>query len=253
MTAQRLSPTGDRQAPLWSELALHRLRLPCTRVSIRYFLAKRLIDLALALVSVVVLSPVLLLLAVAVKATSRGPALYRQSRVGARRVGYDEGDEVWELAPFTLYKFRSMRANASDSPHVQQVRLFTEGRLDRAAGAAVSKLHEDSRITPLGRILRRSSLDELPQFVNVLKGNMSLVGPRPLPVYEARLYPPEYYRRFAARPGITGLWQTCGRGDVGFEQMVALDLDLVDRRSLWLETKILLRTMPAVLHGYGAA
>jgi exopolysaccharide biosynthesis polyprenyl glycosylphosphotransferase len=194
--------------------------------------AKRMLDLAGAAILLVVGLPLLLILAVVVKATSRGPIIFRQERAGfhGRR--------------FVMYKFRTM---------VKDAELMRDqvGHLNDRTGP-VFKAAADPRLTRAGKVLRKFSLDELPQLVNVLKGDMSLVGPRPLPLYEARQIKGAQRRRLAMRPGITGLWQVSGRDAVDFEGWMQMDLHYVDRWSLGLDLAILLRTVPVVIRGEGA-
>jgi exopolysaccharide biosynthesis polyprenyl glycosylphosphotransferase len=195
--------------------------------------AKRVVDFVGAAVLVVLLLPLLVTIGVCIKLTSEGAVIFRQQRSGfhGRR--------------FEMYKFRTMVAGA------EQMR-------DRVAhlnemGGPVFKITDDPRLTAVGRFLRRTSLDELPQLLNVLKGEMSLVGPRPLPVYEARRIKGAQRRRLAMRPGMTGLWQVSGRNTVDFDGWMQLDLLYVDRWSLGLDLRILLRTIPVVLKGEGAS
>ena len=197
-----------------------------------YRLAKRLLDLALASFALLILSPLLALIALSIKLTSRGPVLFHQERVGL-------GGK-----PFVMLKFRSMRFDAD----LRRRELEHRNEMD----GPVFKMRRDPRITPLGRFLRRSSLDELPQLINVLLGQMSLVGPRPLPLEEARRLPPEHQRRHSVKPGMTGLWQVSGRNDLAYEEMMRLDLEYVERQSFRLDIRILLATVPAVLAGRGA-
>jgi exopolysaccharide biosynthesis polyprenyl glycosylphosphotransferase len=206
---------------------------------------KRGIDIAGSALALILLSPVFLAIAVAIKLTSRGPILFRQRRVGQ----YGE--------PFTFLKFRSMRCETDPSIHEEFIAQFIAGE----AGASdshsqrqnVFKITKDPRLTSIGGFLRRSSLDELPQFFNVLIGEMSLVGPRPPIPYEVARYDIWHKRRFlAVKPGITGLWQVTGRSRVTFDEMVRLDLKYARTWSLWLDIKILIQTPRAVLGGAGA-
>lgn len=194
----------------------------------------------------------MLLIAAAIKLDSHGPALFVQERVGARPRA-EHGRVRWEVRTFRLYKFRSMVTNADQSTHQEHVRAFVRGHIDGAqGGSARFKLANDPRVTRVGRLLRRTSLDELPQIINVLKGEMSLVGPRPVPPYEVAEYQPADAERLMALPGITGLWQVSGRADVSFVEMMRMDRQYVRARSLWLDLKILGATIPAVLSGRGA-
>ncbi len=193
---------------------------------------KRVIDVVVSAVLLVVLSPFMLLVALLVKLTSEGPAIYKQTRCGL----YGR--------PFTLYKFRSMIKGAEDV--LWEIKRFNE------MGGPVFKMRNDPRVTPLGRFLRKWSIDELPQFWNVLKGEMSLVGPRaPLPD-EVREYTRWQRRRLSVKPGITCLWQVSGRSEIDFAQWMKLDLEYIDNWSLLLDFKILLKTIPTVLLARGA-
>ncbi len=206
---------------------------------------KRLIDVLGSLSLLVMLSPVFLVIAAAIKLTSDGPVLFRQKRIG------EYG------SPFTCLKFRSMYIDNDASEHKEYVRQLIAGQAEKKSAngnaAAVFKLTNDQRITPVGQILRRSSLDELPQLINVLRGEMSLVGPRPPVPYEVAAYATWHRRRLLeAKPGITGLWQVCGRSRVEFDDMVRLDLRYARDCSPLLDLKILLQTPKAVISGGGA-
>ena len=202
--------------------------------------AIRLLDLLGAIVLLVLLSPLLLLVAAIVRLDSPGPAIFRQRRLGK------------DLAPFTVAKFRTMREGAGADAHRSHVAKMIADEHKQGA-RPMTKLQEDARVTRAGVYLRRFSIDELPQLWNVLRGDMSLVGPRPPIQYEVDEYPPEAFRRFAVRPGLTGLWQVRGRSLLTFPEMIALDAEYVESRSLPLYLKILLLTLPTVLHGKGAA
>jgi lipopolysaccharide/colanic/teichoic acid biosynthesis glycosyltransferase len=197
---------------------------------------KRALDLVLASAALVVLAPLLAVIAIAVRLTSPGPALFRQERLGLHR------------RPFVMLKFRSMTAGADDTVHRDYVRqMFTAGGSPVAQAHGLHKLAADPRVTPLGGWLRRTSLDELPQLVNIVRGQMSLVGPRPVLAWEAELFRPESMARFDTRPGLTGLWQVSGRSRLTMPQALALDVEYVRRQSLWLDLTILARTLPAQL------
>lgn len=201
------------------------------RLDARSLALKRAIDLLLASFLIVLAAPVMALIAVSIYLTSSGPVLFRQTRVGlnGRR--------------FQMLKFRTMIDGAElQLRHLH--RSITRGPVFKDA--------HDYRITPLGRILRRFSLDELPQLFNVLQGHMSLVGPRPLPVAEASQVAGEYRRRFSVPPGMTCIWQVSGRSDVDYERWMRYDLQYIDSWSLWSDAILLLRTIPAVLSGKGA-
>jgi lipopolysaccharide/colanic/teichoic acid biosynthesis glycosyltransferase len=206
---------------------------------------KRMMDITGGLLLLALLSPVFLMIAAAIKLTSRGPVLFRQQRIGEHGT------------PFTFLKFRSMYVNNDASQHKQYVRQLIAGQAAKhpadGNGDGVFKLTNDPRITPVGNFLRRTSLDELPQFINVLRGEMSLVGPRPPVPYEVEAYATWHRRRLLeAKPGITGLWQVQGRSRVGFDDMVRLDLRYARHSSPWLDLKILLQTPKAVIAGDGA-
>ena len=206
-------------------------------------LVKRSIDMMVSAIGLALLSPVLLTIAVAIKLTSRGPVLFRQERVG----------QYGRL--FTVLKFRSMYTQSDNSVHKDYVMklIRNEAHPTNAEGTGVYKLTNDRRITPLGKFLRRVSLDELPQIFNVLWGDMSLVGPRPAIPYELAAYQIWHRRRILeAKPGITGLWQVTSRSTVKFDEMVRLDLRYATSWSLWLDLKILLMTPAAVIKGSGA-
>jgi lipopolysaccharide/colanic/teichoic acid biosynthesis glycosyltransferase len=194
---------------------------------------KRLFDLTLASVALVVLSPLLAALWLAVRFTSAGPAVFCQQRLGRAE------------QPFTIYKFRSMRTGASDAIHREFVsKMLTDGP-SAAPVDGFYKLAADPRITPIGVWLRRTSLDELPQLVNVVRGDMSLVGPRPVLSWEAELFTDAARVRFQVRPGLTGLWQVSGRARLTMLQALELDAQYVYRQSLWLDMAIIARTIPA--------
>jgi lipopolysaccharide/colanic/teichoic acid biosynthesis glycosyltransferase len=223
------------------------------RMRLFHFYSMRFLDLLLVGVAVIPLLPLLCLIAILIKLDSCGPVLFVQQRVGSRPI-LKHGQIVWQVQTFAIYKFRTMIHNANSTLHETYIKDFVRGTVDvHSEGQAPKfKLANDPRITRIGHILRSSSLDELPQLWNVLKGDMSLVGPRPVPIYEFNEYTERHYARLAARPGITGLWQVKGRGDVPFEEMIRLDLEYVKSQSLWLNLKLLILTLPAVLTGRGA-
>src|SRR5262249_35074979 len=217
-----------------------------------FFLAKRVIDLMLSSLLLTVVLPVMLVIAAAIKFDSPGPVLFVQERVGSRRRA-GSGGSSWQPRPFRLLKFRSMVVDADPSLHRAPTAAFVAGQLNAGADSrARFKLAADPRVTRVGRLIRRTSLDELPQLVNVLKGEMSLVGPRPVPGYEVAGYRTTDYERLGAKPGITGLWQVKGRCQLSFEEMVELDRSYAHSQSLLLDLKILAVTLPAVLSGRGA-
>jgi exopolysaccharide biosynthesis polyprenyl glycosylphosphotransferase len=232
-------PETDEKSGLYDEL-LHQeapKRLPR--------IVKRFIDIAGSCFALLFFLPLFIAIAIAVKLTSKGPVLFCQERVG--RYG----------KKFRFLKFRSMCVNNDSGIHQEFVKRLIVGDSNGSGpahqGAPVYKLTADPRVTPIGRFLRKSSLDELPQFLNVLKGEMSLVGPRPPLPYEADCYRLWHRTRLlAAKPGITGLWQVSGRSRVKFDEMVRMDLRYANSWSLWLDLKILIRTPQAVLFGNGA-
>jgi exopolysaccharide biosynthesis polyprenyl glycosylphosphotransferase len=195
---------------------------------------KRILDVAISLSLLIVLTPVLALSALLVKLSSEGPILFKQERIGRNK------------RRFLIYKLRTMVLDAEKL--MPQVEALNE------AQGPVFKIKNDPRITPIGRFLRRTSLDELPQLLNVLLGDMSLVGPRPLPLRDYEGFSEDWQRRrFSVRPGITCLWQVNGRSNIAFEHWMRLDLQYLDEWSIWLDMKILAQTIPAVLKGSGAA
>jgi exopolysaccharide production protein ExoY len=222
---------------------------PC---SWAYLAGKRCMDLAVGSILIVVLSPLMLLIALAIRIDTPGRALFVQERVGARPRRRN-GRFVWQVRPFKVYKFRSMVNDADPQLHRDYVRDFVAGATPAAPKAGLqAKLVGDPRVTRVGRLLRRTSLDELPQLFNVVTGSMSIVGPRPVPDYEVECYSEAAYERLTAQPGITGPWQVEGRGRVSFEEMLELDLGYVRRRSLLHDAALIVRTVPAVLGSKGA-
>jgi lipopolysaccharide/colanic/teichoic acid biosynthesis glycosyltransferase len=211
---------------------------------------KRAIDIALSSAVIVLAAPLLLLLWCLVRSTSTGPALFRQERLGR------------DMRPFTMLKLRSMYADNDDRMHRDFVTtMLSAEEADEVEEAdeaeeevparnnALFKLTGDPRVTPLGAWLRRTSLDELPQLINVLRGDMSLVGPRPMLPWEAQLLAAPYRRRFTVKPGITGLWQVNGRSRLSMRTALELDVEYTRRRSVLLDLSILARTVPALFRG----
>lgn len=217
-----------------------------------YFVAKRIIDLLAIGLAGIWLLPLFLIITVLIKLDSPGPAFFIHERVGVRRTK-SGGKVVWGIRKFPMFKFRSMLHNADQSLHQQHVKAYVLGDLTESEGdGATFKLTNDPRITRFGRFLRKTSLDELPQLINVLRGEMSLVGPRPVPEYEVAYYDDQHYERLTVLSGMTGLWQIEGRGDVSFTEMIDLDIRYVQNCSIWLDIKILLLTIPATMAGRGA-
>jgi lipopolysaccharide/colanic/teichoic acid biosynthesis glycosyltransferase len=210
-------------------------------------------DLTISVLLLILLAPLFLAIALAIKLDSPGPAIFGHTRVGSRRRPVDAGAQ-WETTSFQLYKFRSMVADADSTRHVEHVRALVREQRDRAATNGTHfKLADDPRITRVGQLLRRTSLDELPQLFNVLRGEMSLVGPRPLPPYEVALHGRNERERLQTVPGISGLWQVSGRAELSYAEMIRLDIEYVRRQSLWLDVRILAETVPIIFTGRGAA
>lgn len=208
------------------------------------YFVKRVADTVTAAILIVLLLPFFGLIALLIKAFSPGPTLFRQERAGQNGV------------PFPFYKFRTMRVDTDDKLHREYATNFISGKemdlKDEERGdKPVYKMTKDPRVTPIGAILRKTSLDELPQLYNVLRGEMSLVGPRPPIMYELNYYKEWHKRRLEAKPGLTGLWQVSGRSEVPFNEMVLLDLYYIDHWSLKMDLEILLRTIPVILFGKG--
>ncbi len=195
-------------------------------------LVLRILDLVLVLVLLIATAPILVVVFILIRLDSTGPAIFRQRRLGLRK------------REFTVYKFRTMRAEADPARHQEYVRELVYGDESRQTDGRrhLYKLVVDDRITRVGRLLRRSSIDELPQLLNVVLGQMSIVGPRPVLPYEADLYASEYDRRFDVRPGLTGLWQVSGRNQRTYREMLTLDLEWAERRSVALYLWIVART-----------
>lgn len=224
-----------------------------TGESTYYYYCKRCLDIVLASIALILLFPVMVAIAILIKLDSPGPIFFVQTRVGSRRRS-SGGYTVWEIQNFPVFKFRSMTHNADETLHRAYIKAFVAGNAQPSgSGKLKYKLTDDPRITTVGHILRRTSLDELPQLFNVLRGEMSLVGPRPVPEYEVAEYREAWHHtRLATLPGITGLWQVKARCQVEFEEMIRLDLEYINHQSLWLDLKILLLTIPAVFSEDGA-
>ncbi|MCP4549096.1 MAG: sugar transferase [bacterium] len=201
--------------------------------------AKRLFDLVTACIAVLLLLPVFLIVALAVAISSPGPLIFTQRRVG------ENGNT------FKFYKFRTMYFRNDDSIHRAYSERLINGWVAQGNSDNSFKMANDPRVTPVGRFLRKSSLDELPQLFNVIMGHMSMVGPRPPIEYEVEYYQEWHKQRLLIKPGITGLWQVSGRSSVPFDEMVMLDIHYLEHWSLLLDIKILLRTIPVVLFGVG--
>lgn len=222
-------------------MAVQSAPLQTIRIHLGYLRAKRLLDILFILL----ISPLILLVCALVAGLivfdSKGPILYRQKRIGQNGVEFD------------MLKFRSMYVDNDDSIHREAIKLFMNGEVLNGNGDNAYKINNDSRITKVGRIIRKLSIDELPQFWNVLRGQMSLVGPRPPLPYEAELYTSHDWLRLAGKPGLTGTWQIYGRSKVSFQEMVQLDLAYLQRQSLWEDVKLIALTVPVMLTGRGGA
>jgi exopolysaccharide biosynthesis polyprenyl glycosylphosphotransferase len=204
---------------------------------------KRLMDILIAMGLLAVTSPLFLIVALLIKRSGPGPVFFVQERLGR------------DGQPFLFYKFRTMEHNSDDAIHRQFAAMFIngdeEGCRKSNGDRKIFKMSQDPRVTRIGAWLRRTSLDELPQIFNVLRGDMSLVGPRPPIVYEIEHYQPWHMERLKVTPGLTGLWQVSGRSSVPFEEMVRLDVHYINHWSLWMDLRILLKTVPVVLQGTG--
>jgi lipopolysaccharide/colanic/teichoic acid biosynthesis glycosyltransferase len=216
-----------------------------------YFFQKRLLDFAVASVLLILITPMLILLSILIVLDSPGSFLFVQQRVGAKR-RYINGKQRWVIQNFNMYKFRSMRSDVDTALHQKHIQAYVAGDLE-TLGDGETKLKGEMSVTRIGRFIRRTSLDELPQLINVLKGEMSLVGPRPVPVYEVAQYKPAHYERLCATPGITGLWQIRGRCDTTFEEQIHMDIEYIHNQSFLFDLKILFLTIPVVVSGRGAA
>ncbi|MBN1312973.1 MAG: sugar transferase [Anaerolineae bacterium] len=224
-----------------------------------YPLIKRCLDVVVSTLLLVLLAPLFLLIAILIMLDSPGSPIFAQERVASVRRG-GRRSRLGEIKTFTFYKFRTMYHDADSASH----RKFTEAYINgdeetlrflqntSAVRECRYKIANDPRITRVGRILRKTSLDELPQLWNILRGDMSLVGPRPPLPYEVEMYELEHLRRLAAKPGLTGLWQVVARSSASFEDMVRLDIQYAENQSLWLDVKILCQTPLAVISGKGA-
>jgi lipopolysaccharide/colanic/teichoic acid biosynthesis glycosyltransferase len=206
-----------------------------------YEITKRIMDLILGILFLLFILPILLIIALVILIEDGEPILYRSIRVG--RNG----------KPFMLYKFRTMVKVADEKKNSEYVQKLLSGELGPERGNALYKLSNDPRITKVGRFIRKYNLEELPQFFNIIEGNMSLVGPRAALPYEVNVYEVFQKRRFEAKPGITGIWQIQGRSQVTFNEMIQLDIEYIDRRSILLDIEILFATIPIMLFAKGAS
>lgn len=218
----------------------------------RYLFLKRCMDFVVALIALLFLWPFMLVISAMIMVDSPGSPIFTQKRVGARwrssgLIGY------WETTHFKCHKFRTMTHKCDQSMHEAFIKAFVSAEIEGSQETGLPyKLNNDPRVTRVGRWLRKTSLDELPQLVNILKGEMSLVGPRPVPLYEVAAYKEWHRERLNALPGLTGLWQVKGRSQVTFDEMARLDIEYVHNQSILLDLKLLLSTIPAVMSGNGA-
>ena len=219
-----------------------------------YYLIKRGVDVLISSILLVLLFPIGVLVALAIKLDSKGPAIYCSERVGCR-YRWKDGVYKKEVEKFTFFKFRTMYHKTTDTIHREFIAAYIHNDAKRMASLQqgkvengnLFKLNGDKRITRIGSFLRKSSLDELPQLWNVLRGEMSMVGPRPAIPYEVEMYAPWHLHRLAAMPGLTGLWQVTARNSASFDEMVRLDLEYIEKQSLWLDLKIMIFTPFAIL------
>ena len=221
-----------------------------------YYISKRVLDFVIALVLLMLLSPLMLLIALLIKLYSPGPVFFVQERVGAKRQRRGNRS-YWQKTTFRCYKFRTMRINADPSLHQAYMKALIDNdqeKMDELQGqdTKIRKLVRDPRITRPGRLLRKLSLDELPQFINVLRSEMSLVGPRPAIPYELELYKSWYLARLQAQPGITGLQQVTARSTFDFDHQMQLDIEYIQNQSFWLDLKVILKTPFVVITTRGA-
>lgn len=204
--------------------------------AINILIVKRIMDFSLTVLALLVLSPLLFFIAIAIKTTSKGPVIYVQKRIGK------------DGKAFNFYKFRSMFLNNKPDAHQKFVTEFIEGKV-KTDGPL--KIQNDPRVTSIGRFIRKTSFDELPQLFNVIKGEMSLVGPRPCLPYEYEKYKQWHKSRFMVKPGCTGVWQVSGRSEVSFDEMVVMDYYYIHNMSPWLDVKLIIKTIPVMLFGKG--
>jgi lipopolysaccharide/colanic/teichoic acid biosynthesis glycosyltransferase len=221
-----------------------------------YYALKRLMDFVISLALLVILSPLMLLIALGILLYSPGPVFFVQERVGSKR--QFKGQYLkWKKVTFSCYKFRTMHINTDSSIHQEFVQALIENDQEKMKAlqgeeTGVRKLINDPRITRPGKLLRKLSLDELPQLWNVIRGDMSLVGPRPAIPYEIKMYKPWHLGRLQAQPGITGLQQVTARSAADFDEQTRLDIEYIKKQSLWLDLQIALRTPFVVISTRGA-
>lgn len=224
-------------------MSVHAAPIPVLHVDNNYQRVKRIVDVVFTLLIMVPLCIVTAIVALAILLDSKGPIFFRQKRVG------QNGSE------FEMLKFRSMYHNSNDALHRKAIQQFMNGGSlsHKDDDSKRYKLTNDSRVTRVGRFLRRTSIDELPQFFNVLLGQMTLVGPRPALRYEVELYSNHDHLRLSGKPGLTGPWQVYGRSKVSFQEMVQMDIDYLHQQSVRQDLKLIILTVPVMLLGHGAA
>ena len=222
-------------------MAVQTAPIQAINIHFRYLRAKRLLDIVFVLLISLFILLVSAVVAVLILFDSKGPILYRQKRVGQNGV------------EFEMLKFRSMYVDNNDATHRTAIKQYMNGETLNGENDMPFKLSNDPRVTRVGRIIRKFSIDELPQFWNVLRGEMSLVGPRPPLPYEAELYTLQDRLRLSGKPGLTGTWQVYGRSKVSFQEMIEMDIAYLQRQSLWLDIKLITLTVPVMLLGRGAA
>ena len=222
----------------------------------RYYWFKNMFDFGFALLALVFLSPLMGFIALLILIDSRGPVLFIQKRIGTRLVKVGE-EYDWQQQEFPCYKFRTMRQDADPSLHQAFMKAFIKNDREdlhvlQEGDDHILKLVRDPRVTRFGHFLRKFSLDELPQLFNVMRGELSIVGPRPAIPYELESYQPWHFMRLQAKQGLTGLWQVEARSSANFDEMISLDIQYIQNQSFWLDLKILLKTPLAVLSCKGA-
>ena len=221
--------------------------LPPTQEAIRfnasYFRAKRILDIVLTLIILIPIGIVIAIFAVLIRIDSKGPIFFRQKRVGVNGVEFD------------MFKLRSMYYNCDDSIHRESIKQYLNGTAlnGKTDSGNRYKLVNDSRVTRIGRFIRKASIDEFPQFINVLQGNMTLVGPRPPLPYEVAEYDSRDWLRLSGKPGLTGTWQIYGRSRVPFKKMVDMDIEYLEQQSILQDLKLVALTVPVMLNGRGGA
>lgn len=208
-----------------------------------YLRTKRILDIVFTLLILLPLCVVIAILAVLIRIDSKGPIFFRQKRVGLNGVEFD------------MFKFRSMYVNADDSAHREVIKQYMNGETlnGKIDTENLYKLVDDPRVTRIGRFIRKTSIDELPQFINVLRGEMTLVGPRPPLPYEVEAYSLSDWMRLCGKPGLTGNWQVYGRSRVPFKKMVEMDIEYLEQQSIWQDLKLIALTLPVMLRGRGGA